>query len=168
MIEALCRCAVSALLLAALSGCAASGPLKTEGVATDLTPDDVASGAGAAIGRTVLWGGVIVAATNLEQRTRLEIVAYPLDPYSQRPRAEQAPLHRFLAYQDGYLETAEYRPGRSVTVRGTVTGTEAGRVGDAAYTYPTVRVDALQLWPERRAESAEPRFHFGIGIILGN
>jgi len=159
--------AVATLLLAMLAGCA-SAPLKTEGVATDLTPDAAVSSAAAATGRTVLWGGVIVSATNLPHRTRLEIVGYPLDPYSQRPYTDKPPEHRFLAFQQGYLETAEYRAGRAVTVRGKVTGTEAGHVGDAAYTYPTVQVEALHLWPQRAANEGEPRFHFGIGILLGN
>ncbi|MDZ7747465.1 MAG: Slp family lipoprotein [Halofilum sp. (in: g-proteobacteria)] len=160
---------LAAVLAAAVLGGCASGPLRDEGVATELTPQGVADDPVPATGRTVLWGGVIVAARNLAERTRIEIVAYPLDPRSQRPLLQEAPVGRFLAYEEGYLETAEYRQGRRITVRGTVSGTEPGRVGEADYTYPTVTVEALELWPEQDARPrSEPRFHFGIGIILSN
>lgn len=158
---------LTALLLVALSGCA-TAPLSTEGVADDITPASAAAEPAAADGRIVLWGGVIVAAENLEERTRLEIVGYPLDRRSQRPLLEGEPLGRFLAYRDGYLETAEFGAGRRVTVRGTVTGTERGRVGEAGYTYPTMRIDALELWPQRQEQREGPRFHFGIGVIFSN
>lgn len=153
----------AALLLAA--GCA-SGPLKTEGVARDVVPS--ASAGTEYVGETVLWGGVIVNATNLEERTRLEIVGYPLDEYSQRPQTDAEPQGRFLAYREGYLETAEYGRGRRVTVRGEITGSERGRIGEAPYTYPAVAVDELELWPESRDRgSSRPRFHFGLGVIFG-
>jgi len=159
--------ALALVLLMLLAGCA-SGPLKTEGVAQGLTPDHAVQQPEAAMGKTVLWGGVIVAAKNLEQRTRLEVVGYPLDRYSQRPQTDAQPVGRFLAYQDGYLETAEYGAGRRVTVRGTVTGTEQGVVGEAEYTYPEVSVESIELWPEQAPAEDRTRFHFGIGIILSN
>lgn len=156
------------LAAALLAGCA-SGPLPVEGVARDLTPGRVTADPAAATGRTVLWGGVIVNAKNLPERTRLEILAYPLDERSQRPLTGQAPAGRFLAFKAGYLETAEFSQGRRVTLRGTVTGTREGRVGDADYSYPTVAIETLELWPaESAGRRGEPRFHFGIGIILSN
>ena len=95
------------VLLAGLlsSGCA-SGPLPDDGVARELTPNGASATPESAEGRTVLWGGIIVAAKNLAERTRIEVVGYPLDRYSQRPRTDEAPVGRFLAYEDGYLETA--------------------------------------------------------------
>lgn len=150
-----------------LVGCA-TAPLSTEGVAADITPSRAAAEPSTADGRIVLWGGVIVAAENLEERTRLQVVAYPLDGRSQRPLIDNEPLGRFLAYRDGYLETAEYGAGRRVTVRGAVTGTERGRVGEADYTYPTVRIEALELWPQRAQQQEGPRIHFGIGVIFSN
>lgn len=162
------RWLAATIAFALLGGCA-SGPLPVEGVASDLTPKGVTADPAPATGRTVLWGGVVVAAKNLAERTRIEIVSYPLDSRSQRPQTDEPPGGRFMAYQEGYLETAEYRPGRRITVRGTVSGTEPGRVGEADYTYPTVEVESLELWPEQAAAPRrEPRFHFGIGVILSN
>lgn len=155
----------SCLLLLALllAGCA-SGPLKTEGV-SQLTPDEATDSG--SVGETVLWGGVIVSATNLSERTRLEIVSYPLDQYTQRPKTDDEPGKRVLAYKPGYLETAEYGRGRRVTLRGVVTGTEEGRVGEAPYTYPTVEIESLELWPESSGRSSSG-VRFGVGIIFSN
>lgn len=152
------------LLSVLLAGCA-SGPLKTEGV-SELTPSE-AAGSGS-VGETVLWGGVIVGATNLSERTRLEVVSYPLDSRSQRPKTDAEPGGRFLAYKQGYLETAEYGRGRRVTLRGEVTGTEKGRVGEAPYTYPTVEIEAIELWPEASGRGGGSRFRFGVGVIFSN
>lgn len=160
-------CVLMALMLPVLAGCA-SAPLSTEGVAAEITPASAAAEPSAADGRTVLWGGVIVAAENLEERTRLQVVGYPLDDRSQRPLTRREPLGRFLAYRDGYLETAEFGAGRRLTVRGTVTGSERGRIGEADYTFPTVRIEALELWPERAEQREGPRIHFGIGVIFSN
>jgi len=154
----------SCLALAALGGCA-SGPLSEEGVDRNLTPGDVRAAGDTAKGKTVLWGGEIVSSRNLPERTRIEVVAYPLAHF-QRPNTDAAPMARFRAYQDGYLETAAYARGRQVTLRGEVTGTETGKVDDIDYTFPTVDIEAIELWqPERSVERNEPRFHFGFGVI---
>lgn len=155
---------IAGLLFLAAAGCA-TGPLDTEGVATDLDPEDARTGE--RTGETVLWGGVVASAKNLSDRTRLEVVGYPLDEYSQRPDTDEPPIGRFYAYRDGYLETAEFQRGRRVTLRGRLTGTEEGRVGDAAYTYPAVEIETIERWAPGGTRDST-RFHFGIGVILGN
>ena len=152
-------------LVLALSACA-TGPLPTEGVARELSPAEVRDAPEDALGQTVIWGGVIADARNLEERTRLEVVAYPLDDRSQRPLTTEAPIARFRVYADGYLETAEYATGRRVTVRGEVTGIERGRIDEAVYRFPVIDSQELELWPERR-ERDDSGFNFGFGIILG-
>lgn len=151
------------LLSLLLAGCA-SGPLKTEGVG-EVTPSEATDPG--SVGETVLWGGVVVSATNMAERTRLEIVSYPLDQYTQRPKTDAEPGGRFLAYKSGYLETAEYGRGRRVTLRGEVAGSEEGRVGEAPYTYPTVEIESLELWPESSGRSSSG-VRFGVGIIFSN
>lgn len=156
-----------ALLVLALAGCARA-PLSTEGVDPDLAPADVRERPEATRGQSVIWGGVIARAHNLPERTRLEVVGYPLGERTQRPRVEAASTGRFRVYVEGYLETAVYAPGRRITVRGHVEGTEAGRIGDAEYVFPVLDSQALELWPEQRAGENGSRVRFGFGIILGN
>lgn len=113
--------------------------------------------------RTVAWGGAIVAAKNLKDSTQFEVVGYPLDR-DNRPNREAAPIGRFLAVHPGYLETADYAPGRLVTFVGVVKETRAGNVGEAPYTYPLLTASRVHLWPHPQPKSTEPSVHFGIGI----
>ncbi len=128
-----------------------------------VTPQEAAKDVKGMLNHTVAWGGAIAAAKNLKDKTELEVVAYPLDS-THRPNPEAQPTGRFIVIQGGYLETADYAPGRLITVVGTVSETRQGTVGEAAYVYPIVAADKLQLWPKPTSEAREPRFHFGVGV----
>ncbi|MGM0593760.1 MAG: Slp family lipoprotein [Pseudomonadota bacterium] len=155
------------LLCLLLSACATGPEFITDGVETDLTPTQAASEAHLHQGKRVLWGGMIINSTNLETHTRLEVLAYPLDS-SHRPRADQPPHGRFLMLQRGYLETVDYAAGRQITVLGRLDGTRTGKLDQSEYTYPLLRGEQLHLWPRQGRDSTNPRFHFGIGVRLGN
>lgn len=127
------------------------------------TPRAAAVEPATVLNRTVVWGGLIVLAKNLKDSTQIEIVGYPLDD-SNRPRRGDNPVGRFIALHTGYLETADYAPGREITVVGKMTGTRTGMVGEAAYVYPVVEASRAQLWPKPGADRPESTFHFGIGI----
>ncbi|MFU8856265.1 MAG: Slp family lipoprotein [Deferrisomatales bacterium] len=144
-------------------GCAGA-PLDTSRVDPSLLPGEVVAAPARAAGRTVQWGGLVVQTTNRVGETDLEILAYPLARGGE-PRTGRPPLGRFVARRDGYLDPAEYAPGRAVTVVGAVLGTLQGRVGEAEYTYGLVAAEQLHLWPPGRL-SREPRVQFGIGAIF--
>jgi outer membrane lipoprotein len=152
-------------LVLLLAGCAGKPRFDTADTALGVTPDQAVNEMARLEGTRVLWGGVIVAARNREQSTQLEILGYPLND-RQRPVPDADPQRRFLALKDGYLETADFAQGRWVTLTGPLTGTRAGRVGEADYTYPVVRIEDIELWPKAE-RPREPRFHFGIGVIFG-
>lgn len=164
--------AIRVLLLLALAAlaaaCATQKPrFGTEGINTQLTPRQVTERTGAAVGQPVLWGGVIVNSSNLTDATQLEILAYPLDS-EQRPNTDRGPIGRFLAVKPGYLETADFAPGREITVSGVVTEAATGKIGEASYTYPVVRIDDAQLWQRQQYRaSPQPRVNFGIGVMIG-
>ena len=113
--------------------------------------------------RELAWGGVIVAARNLKDSTQLEILGYPLDDRN-RPDSDAAPIGRFIAVHPGYLETADYAPGRLVTAVGAVTQTRSGTIGEAQYTYPVLATHRIHLWSKSPREPSRPSIHFGIGI----
>ena len=144
---------------------ACAGPahtLKIDGVDKSITPASVVADLQTTRGRTVLWGGVIISSKNLATTTQLEVLAYPLDA-DDAPNNKAAPGIRFLLLKQGYLETATYEAGRRVTAVGKITGTRLGKVGESTYTYPTLQVSQLHLWP-KKTQSTDPRIHFGIGI----
>ncbi|MFP4560803.1 MAG: Slp family lipoprotein [Thiohalorhabdus sp.] len=154
------------LWILALVACAGTPRFSVDEGVAEVSPREAKRDMASLEGSRVLWGGVIVNTTNLEDRTRLEILAYPLDG-RQKPDVEADPRGRFLAEAEGYLETADYAPGRRVTVSGTLEETRKGRIGEAEYTYPVVEVADQELWTEDRRAPEGPRFHFGIGVIFG-
>lgn len=159
--------ALAGAILLALAGCATAPAFDIGQADTTLTPREAASEGEASRlqGRLVAWGGVIIAGKNLQDSTQLEVLAYPLDE-DHRPRTDTDPAGRFLITHPGYLEIADYAPGRLVTVVGRLVGTHRGRIGEAEYVYPVVAADRLRLWPRapRTRTDTEPHIHFGIGI----
>ena len=155
--------AVSLLIGSALivRGCAT--PYDIGNADPRVTPVEAAQDVAGMLNHTVAWGGLIAAAKNLKDKSEIEVVGYPLDS-ENRPNHDAKPTGRFLVIQPGYLETADYAPGRLITVVGTVTETRSGTVGEAKYVYPVVVATKLQLWPKSTADRREPGFHFGIGV----
>lgn len=149
------------LLLLMLHGCAT--PLDIGGADRDMTPQAAVKTFPANKDRAVAWGGSVVNAKNLADTTQFEVVGYPLDS-NNRPNTQAAPLGRFIVVHPGYLETADYAPGRVITVVGNLTETRSGKVGEATYVYPVVAANRVHLWPIETPASSEPRIHFGIGI----
>jgi outer membrane lipoprotein len=157
------------VLLAVLliAGCATKPRFETTAINTDVTPQMALRNFNAAQGREVLWGGVVVNSSNLADATQIEVLAYPLDD-RQRPNTDRSPIGRFLAVNPGYLETADFAPGRLITVRGTVEDQMTGKIGEASYTYPVVEMTDNQLWQrEQTADFSRPRVNFGIGVMIG-
>ena len=150
-----------------LSACATTPPIDMAGTDGTLTPSQAAANIDAARGRRVAWGGVIINTTNRQNITEIEVLGYPLDA-SARPDDTAAAQQRFLIERPGYLESADYRAGRLVSAVGEVTGTRAGKVGEAPYTYSVLKADQLYLWPseEQRQSGSNVRFGIGIGIIV--
>ena len=154
---------IAAIVLIALLSACVSGPVfDTAAVDRSLTPSQVTSQPDAASGRTVLWGGVILATINGKDSTRLEVLSYPLDN-NEKPQREQEPLGRVLFEVRGYLEPATYAADRMITLVGKVRGVEPGKVGDSDYVYPLVSSEQLYLWPKQDKRDSTG-VHFGIGV----
>lgn len=152
------------LLLALLSSCASTPDFDTTQVDRSLTPQGMVAEKDINLGKITLWGGTILDTSNLEDTTRFEVLAYPLDA-SHRPLLESKPLGRFIIHYDGYLEPTTYAPGRLLTVLGKVSKTQSGKVGESTYTYAVVDSQQLHLWS---LDSGRNRtsFHFGLGVRL--
>jgi outer membrane lipoprotein len=160
---------LACLPLIGLLGACAVGP-RYDVVDVDLavTPQRAAERIEALQNQRVIWGGMVVQTINLEDRSLLEVVAYPLDQ-NQRPNTLAPTTGRFLAEFPGFLEPATYAAGRQVTVTGTLQETETGRIGDATYRYPIIAMQDTYLW-ERAERSADPwvtpRVHIGVGVLF--
>ena len=150
-----------------ISGCATGPKFPTDKVLTGITPKMVVRHNDAYFGKKIIWGGMIVNSTNLKKTTQLEILGFPLSK-SQRPRTGARPQRRFLATHDGYLETVNFAKGRYVTILGTISRNQRGKVGKSAYDYPAINAEKIYLWPPASEDGGSgPRFHFGIGVVFG-
>ncbi|MDH3901517.1 MAG: Slp family lipoprotein [Gammaproteobacteria bacterium] len=148
-----------------LSACASTPTFNTEGVDHSLTPREVTTSLQLATGKHVQWGGIILSTTHLKDSTQVEVLAYPLDA-NARPQSDDNSLGRFILERAGYLEPATYAEGRLITAVGPVTGTRAGQIGDADYTYPLISARQLILWPpggEHDGVSVGGYIGFGVG-----
>jgi outer membrane lipoprotein len=114
----------------------------------------------------VEWGGVIVGTHNLADQTQIQVLGYPLDG-GGRPDLTATPHGRFLVLRSGFLEPRVYAPGRHLTVYGPIEAMVPGRIGQAAYLYPKVRAEQLQLWPRSGQGITPSNVQFGIGIGIG-
>jgi len=155
---------IAALLATALLVACAT-PFDVGTANRTLTPQAAAGNISAAQGTLVAWGGTIVAARNLKDNTEFEVLAFPLDR-DNRPQPGSAPTGRFIAIYPGFVETADYGPGREVSAIGSVTATRTGTVGEANYVFPVLSASRIHLWPRETASSSstQPTIHFGIGI----
>jgi outer membrane lipoprotein len=147
-------------LAACLAGCASPGGTSAPGAAPPATTG------GPPGERRVEWGGTIIAVSNLRDSTEIEVLAYPLMA-DGRPDTAAPSSGRFIAVRSGFLEPAEYRPGRLVTVAGPVGGMRQGRVGEAQVSLATVAAESLRVWPAGYA-GARPVPYGSIGIGFGS
>ncbi len=116
-------------------------------------------------GKTVLLGGTIIETQNFSDRTLITILQRPLG-YRDRPTSEDVSMGRFILQVPGFLDPAIYRPGRKVTVVGSVMGREVRPLGEVEYSYPLIEKRALHLWPAEHPGTV-PRVHFGVAVGSG-
>jgi outer membrane lipoprotein len=153
------------LLPLLLSACATGPTFDSSRVNRGLTPKNAVAKLPAGAGNSVLWGGVILSTTNLRERTDIEVLGYPLDG-NEKPQRDREPLGRFIVQTKGFLEPATYGKDRLLSVIGTVSRTQAGKVGASDYVYPVIDAGQLYLWP-RETEAARSGVRFGIGVGFG-
>lgn len=115
---------------------------------------------------SVIWGGRVVAVNNLADRSEIEILAFPLDQ-SQRPRIGDSGNGRFIAQMNGFVEPMDFPQGALVTLTGTLAGSRAGKVGDADYVFPLVRVNQVHRWTPEEMQAGRNNVHFGVGVGVG-
>ena len=95
----------------------------------------------------VRWGGKILETENLENETRVTVLASPLSR-SGEPEITDDSEGRFIAIVPEFLDPKVYAAGRYLTVSGTVLRFEDRKVGEFSYRYPVVQADSYYLWPE--------------------
>lgn len=160
------RIGVFLFSLLIMTGCASSPKFDNEKYNQVMTPEQVSLDPESYMDNSVLWGGMLIATTNLEQGTQLEVLAYPLQS-NQRPDIDRNPIGRFLIVSPDFLEPIDYAQGRTITVIGDLDEVRTGQVGATEYQYPVVNVEQIHLWSKFEGLGA-PQVHFGVGLFYGS
>lgn len=158
---------LSALTLTcALAACAPAPLYKVSGPTTAAVPMQVAQAPERFVNSEVIWGGRIVQVTNFADHSEIELLAYPLDS-SQRPKATDSGNGRYIAVMSGYVEPLDYPAGALMTISGMLNGSRAGKVGQADYVFPLVRVAQSHVWTPEELTRGRSNVHFGVGLGVG-
>lgn len=96
------------------------------------------------VGQEGRFGGKVINLINQQGKTRLEIASVPLDE-GARPVLGEPSVGRIYADINGFVDPVDFR-NQLVTVVGPITGTEAGKVGSASYTYMVMQVNGYKRW----------------------
>ena len=117
-------------------------------------------------GRLVVLGGEVLSAKRLKEGTRIEVLQLPLegshDPVHERTASEG----RFLALQKEFLDPAKLPSGTRVTITGEVIGSTTLPLDETRYTYPTLEIKNLTVWPRMERYRARPYYPYS-GPYLG-
>jgi outer membrane lipoprotein len=104
-------------------------------------------------GNLVIWGGEVLSAKRLEDRTRIEVLQLPLTedytPTSEKPESKG----RFLAFDTGkeIVDPAILTEGTPVTIIGEVRPPQMGSVGESSYQYPVLVIRDMTVWDQQSA-----------------
>ncbi|MCB1722999.1 MAG: Slp family lipoprotein [Gammaproteobacteria bacterium] len=146
------------LLTSAMAACSTAPPRELgEPIADEPSHSAVKAEPERYRGRAVRWGGEILGVRNADGHTDVEIYARPLFDNAE-PQPDGGDGVRFIARVQGFVDPVEYRDGKRLTVRGTLSGALTRPVGDYAYLYPLVAVEAMHLWPAYEPPP-EPRWY---------
>lgn len=153
-----------------LPGCAASTvvpPQLQEQVDRQLTFSQLKESPESYRGRLVVLGGEVLSAKRLKNGTRIEILQLPLGNSLAPGTDRTASEGRFLAVQRDFLDPATIPPGTPVTVTGEVTGSTVLPLDETEYTYPTLEIKHLKVWPKTDGTLSRPGPYYGSPYYWG-
>ncbi len=85
----------------------------------------------------------------MADRTQIEVIFFPLDEQG-KPRSDGESLGRFRVYVGGFVDPFVYRPGRKLTVLGTLGVRERDYVGGYPYNYRVLHSLEVHLWRDNQ------------------
>ena len=99
-------------------------------------------------GTLMMIGGEVLSAKRQKDYTRLTILQLPLrdsqDPDTDRTQSQG----RFIALQHDFLDPATLPTRTRVTLIGEVSGAKTEMLDEMEYTYPTITIKHLRVWPD--------------------
>ncbi len=95
--------------------------------------------------KSIRLGGKVLTAQALPNKTKIEVLSYPVYSTSAKPMIDEQPNGRFITYLDGFVEPQSLKD-QFITIGGTLLKTEQGKVDQASYTYPVIQTNHYRVW----------------------
>ena len=133
------------ILLLILAGCSSKPSTISLAVVDDVSLIQALADSDAYVGSTVRWGGVVTEVENKADKTWVFLVARALKN-NEKPIVDGGSDGRFIASFDGFIDPLVYKPGRPLTVVGSIEGNSVRAIGDYDYRFPVVSVRDSHLW----------------------
>jgi outer membrane lipoprotein len=108
------------------------------------------------LGKVIVLGGEVLDATRLKEHTRLTVLQLPTSRNHEPAMDRTKSQGRFLAFQTEFLDPATVPNGTRITIVGKISGATTELLDEMDYTYPTVTIQFLKVWPE--AMQRPPRY----------
>ncbi|MEM7359607.1 MAG: Slp family lipoprotein [Pseudomonadota bacterium] len=172
----LSKIATSLLLLLALSACASTSSYKPTSAqikhapAIDVSYDEVEGRVNEHLGVNVRWGGQVIAAEELQDKSRLTVVAYPLQENGKpdRKAAKEFENNQFIVETESLDRDLE---NRFITVYGPISGEETLSNGNLQRVIPIVAAVDTKEWNKTHRRSYVHDHHYqpyhGLGLHYG-
>lgn len=148
---------------ALLSGCAGESvvpPSLEREIDRTLTFSQLKESPHAYKGRHLVLSGEILTAKLLQDGTRLEVLQIPEEHLKKASLDRTTSQGRFMALQREFLDPATVPPGTRVTIVGEVIGSTTLRLDESEYTYPTLEIKNLKVWPRVEMRPHWPYPHY--------
>ena len=151
--------ALAALLAGCASGTVVPASLQAQ-LDNSLTFPQLRESPDSFRGHLLVLGGEVLTAKRLKEGTRIEVLEIPLDRSLQPGLDRTTSRGRFIAVQKEFLDPATIPPGTRLTLVGEVTGSVADKLDETDYTYPTVEIKSLKVWPHGDTLSRLPNYYY--------
>jgi outer membrane lipoprotein len=153
------------ILLLILAGCSSKPSTISLAVVDDVSLIQALADSDAYVGSTVRWGGVVTEVENKADETWVFLVARALKN-NEKPIVDGGSDGRFIASFDGFIDPLVYKPGRPLTVVGSIEGSSLRAIGEYDYRFPVVSVRDSHLWAEpdktRVYYAPSPYWYYGM------
>jgi outer membrane lipoprotein len=149
------RFSIFILTLAVLTACSYMSPKIQPPAEGDLSLKQVADNINLYQGKTVRWGGKIIAVENSEQQSEILVVQFPLNRVG-RPDESSDSEGRFFIRSADFLDPEVYKPDSFITVLGQVVAQKNITVDQKQLTLPVIQQSKEQRWPANNPVSGLP------------